>query len=210
MTSSEPRRFSTLSWILLFFLAALLVGGAFISFRKGESRTHFSQPPIAEVPDFSFLTQEGKKCTKADLLGKVWVADFIFTRCQGPCPLMTARMAELASKLKKSPDVQLVSVTIDPTYDTPEVLAAYAAAIHADPAQWIFLTGELDKIASFTQQGMKQPLAFDSNGTPNHSTRLMIVDKNGMIRSYHDANDPEVIQKTLLDVGSLLRDSKNK
>lgn len=205
MTSPEPRRFSSLSWLLLFLLTALLVGVAFISFRKGESRALFTEAPIAEVPDFSFLTQEGKKCTKADLLGKVWIADFIFTRCQGPCPLMTARMAELATKLKKTPQVQLVSVTVDPTHDTPEVLAAYAATIHADPAQWIFLTGELPQVASFTQQGMKQSLVFDSNGTPNHSTRLMVVDKNGMIRSYHDVNDSEALQKTLIDVGALLR-----
>ena len=184
----------------------LLLGAAFISFRKGESQTRFSEPPIAEVPDFTFTTQEGKTFTRADLLGKVWVADCIFTRCQGPCPIMTSHMAELSSKLSKCHDVKLVSITVDPTYDTPTILAAYAANIHANPAQWIFLTGPLDKVSLFTQQGMKQSLVFDAGGTPNHSTRLMLVDKDGMIRSYHDGNDPEVIQKVLTDVGSLLRE----
>lgn len=144
--------------------------------------------------------------TKADLLGNIWIADFIFTRCQGPCPVMTSHMAELAAKLSQSPHIKFISVTVDPTHDTPEVLAAYAASIHADPKRWSFLTGPLDKVALFTQQGMKQSLVFDADGTPNHSTRLMIVDKNGMIRAYYDANNPEMIQKILTDVGKLLRE----
>jgi protein SCO1/2 len=207
---SEPRRFSKTGWIIVFLGTTLLLGAAFIGFRRAESHVRFLQPPIAEVPDFSFITQEGKTFTKADLLGKVWVADFIFTRCQGPCPIMTSHMAELSSKLSKCPNVKLVSVTVDPTHDTPPVLAAYAASVHADPARWIFLTGPLEKVASFTQQGMKQSLVFDDEGTPNHSTRLMLVDKEGMIRSYHDANDPEVIQKVLTDVGSLLREPSSE
>ena len=168
-----------------------------------------AEPPIAVVPDFSFTTQEGKTLTKADLLGKVGVVDFIFTRCAGPCPIMTSRMIDLASKLVKLPNVKLVSVSVDPLYDTPAVLAQYASNIQADPKQWYFLTGPLDKISAFTQQGMKQTMVAEEGAMPSHSTRFMIVDQKGMIRSYHDVNDPEVVQKILSDVGSLVRQKNN-
>ena len=179
-----------------------------MSFCKSERRIAAMGEPIAAVPDFSFTTQEGKTLTKPDLLGKIWVADFIFTRCSGPCPLMTSRMVELSSKLAKNKDVKLVSVSVDPTYDTPKVLAAYASNVHADPAQWFFLTGPLKDVASFTQQGMKQALVFEPGGAPNHSARLMVVDGKGMLRSNHDGNDPEVVQKVLTDIGNLLREEK--
>ena len=166
--------------------------------------------PIAEVPEFSFTTQEGKTLTKADLAGKIWVVDFIFTRCAGPCPVLTSRMGELASKLSKNQEIKLVSLSVDPTYDTQEVLATYASNIHANPEQWFFLTGPLKDVAAFTMQGMKQPLVVEPGGMPNHSTRLMLVDKDGMIRSYHEGNDPEVVQKLLMDIGNLLREKKEK
>jgi protein SCO1/2 len=164
-----------------------------------------TEPPIAEVPDFSFTTQEGRRLTKADLLGKVWVVDFIFTRCAGPCPVMTSHMGELALRVAKSPNVKLVSITVDPLYDTPALLAQYANNIQADPKQWYFLTGSIDKIADFTQHGMKQSLVADPGGMPNHSTRFMVIDQAGMIRTYHDGSDPEIVQKILIDIGSLLR-----
>ena len=196
-------------WVVIFLLVVLLLGGAVFMFRKSEQRSTMTEPPIAEVPDFSFTTQEGKTLTKADLFGKVWVVDFIFTRCSGPCPIMTSRMIELASKVAKLPDVKLVSVSVDPVYDTPAVLAQYANNIQADPSQWYFVTGPLNKITAFTQQGMKQTLVSEPGAMPNHSTRFMIVDQTGMIRSYYDVNDPEVIQKILIDVGNLVRQKNN-
>ena len=181
-----------------------------MTFHKSERRISAMEPPIAAVPDFSFTTQEGKILTKADLLGKVWVANFIFTRCQGPCPIMTSHMAELAGKVSKAPNVKLVSVSVDPLNDTPEVLAKYASNIHADPAQWIFLTGPIKEVASFAQQGMKQSLVIEEGSAPTHSTRFMVVDPAGMIRTSHDGNDPELVQKLLIDIGNLLRENTKK
>ncbi len=174
-------------------------------FRKSEHHASMTTPPIAEVPDFSFTTQQGQTLTKQDLLGKVWVVDFVFTRCAGPCPIMASRMAELASKVAKLPNVKLVSISVDPSYDTPEVLAQYAANIHADPKQWYFLTGPSEAITTFIQRGMKQPLVTEPGSMPTHSTRFMVVDQSGMIRTCHDISDPEMIQKVLIDVGNLVR-----
>jgi len=194
---------------VIFLIVALLLGGAVMMFRKSEQRCTMTQPPIAEVPDFSFTTQEGKTLTKADLLGKVWVADFIFTRCAGPCPVMTSHMADLASQVSKTPNVKLVSVSVDPLYDTPAVLQQYANNIHANPMQWYFVTGPVDKISAFTQQGMKQSLVSEPGAMPNHSTRFLVVDQHGMIRSCHDVTDPEMEQKILGEIGSLLRQKNN-
>jgi cytochrome oxidase Cu insertion factor (SCO1/SenC/PrrC family) len=91
--------------------------------------------------------------------------------------------------------------------DTPEILSSYAANIHADPRQWIFLTGSPHHITHFVKEVMMQPLAAESDGMPTHSTRLMIIDKNAMIRGYLDGNDPEVTQKILMKIGNLMRES---
>ncbi|MFZ4115637.1 MAG: SCO family protein [Chthoniobacterales bacterium] len=203
--SSAPS-FSLFGWGIVFLIALLLIVAAAVTFHRAERHTISKKLPIAEVPDFSFTTQEGKMLTKADLTGKIWIADFIFTRCAGPCPLLTSRMIELASRLSKNHEVKLVSVTVDPTYDTSEVLARYASNIHADPTQWFFLTGPLSEINTFVKEGMKQPLAAEPEGMPAHSTRLMLVDRHGMIRGYYDGNNPEVVQQLLVDIGTLLRE----
>jgi len=166
-------------------------------------------PPIGTVPDFSFTTQEGKTLTRADLLGKVWVADFIFTRCPGPCPVMSSRMAEISHELRKANDVRLVSVSIDPTHDTPQVLAEYASHLQADPSHWIFLTGSQKEIEDFTTKGMLQALAADPANPANtvHSTRFLVIDRQGQIRKIRHLEEPELVQKLLMDIGSLLRES---
>ena len=166
---------------------------------------------ISEVPAFTLTDQAGRTVTLADLKGKMWVANFIFTRCKGPCPLSTLRMAELNKGLAKArKDVQLISFTVDPDYDTPSVLADYAKQSGADPAYWQFLTGPNTAIKDIVVKGLLQPLAKEPDGTPAHSTRFVIVDANGWLRGYQDSADPEAVQKLMIDLGDLLRESKNK
>ncbi len=196
-----------MAWVAAFLVAAVLIIGAALLFRHSEQRGAEPLPVYGKVPEFRFTTQEGKTLTRSDLLGKVWVADFIFTRCPGPCPLMSSRMAEVAQELTKANDVRLVSVSIDPEYDTPEVLSEYAAHLHADPKRWIFLTGPKKEIQEFTTKGMLQALATDPAGVPTHSTRFMVIDREGRIRTTHHLDEPELTQKLLMDIGSLLRDS---
>ena len=96
-------------------------------------------PVLAELPDFSLQERGGRAVGRSDLLGRAWVADFIFTRCAGSCPAMTARLARLQRELPA--DVALVSITVDPEHDTREVLAQYAAAHHVDGERWRLATG---------------------------------------------------------------------
>ena len=163
-------------------------------------------PPIGAIPSFRFTTQEGKTLTQEDLLGKVWVADFVFTRCTGPCPLMTSRMAELAKGMTKAKDVRLVSISVDPEHDSPAVLKEYAERMLADPSQWIFLTGPKPEIDAFARKGLFQALAYDGKGVPTHSTRFLVIDREGRIRKMRNLDEPELVQKLFMDIGDLLRE----
>lgn len=162
------------------------------------------------IPEFSLTTQEGKPLSLDDLKGKIWVANFIFTRCPGPCPAISARMAELHSQIAqaKADDVRLVSFSVDPENDTPEVLATYAKAFNADPARWSFLTGEPAKVQEIVEKGFLQSVVPGGDEGPTHSVRFVVVDGEGIMRSYHDGTDPEVVQKLLMDIGALLRERK--
>jgi cytochrome oxidase Cu insertion factor (SCO1/SenC/PrrC family) len=107
------------------------------------------------VPDFSLLERNGQRVTKADLLGKVWIADFIFTRCVEQCPLVNSRMVALQQAFAAEDDVRLVSISVDPEHDTPDVLTRYAAGLGAHPQRWLFLTGDKAHIYALAREGFR-------------------------------------------------------
>ena len=196
-------------WVIAFLAAALLIGLAYVSLKNTRPATP-SVPleKFALVPEFKLTDQSGATFGSADLQGKIWIANFIFTRCKGPCPLISTRMAELNGKLKKIHDeVKLVSFTVDPEHDTPEVLSKYGANLGANPADWKFLTGTPEATNEITLKGLLQPLAKEPDGTPAHSQRFVIVDDEGWIRGFQNGEDPEVVQKLMVDIGELLRES---
>lgn len=175
--------------------------------RAGVSRLEKYGP----APEFQLTDQEGKTVTNADLKGKVWLANFIFTRCAGPCPVMTSRMAEINQALgNKAKDVQLVTITVDPEYDTPEVLKKYGEKAGAKPDKWKFLTGPKDKIDALVVKGFLQALSKEADGMPIHSTRFVLVDREGSMRGFRDGNDPEIVQKLLMDIGEVIREPVNQ
>jgi protein SCO1/2 len=198
-----------IGWIAAFLAAAGLIGLAYVSLKS-------TRPPalpsnlekIAKVPGFQLTDQTGKSITLEDLKGKIWTANFIFTRCKGPCPITVLRMQELNTKLKKARgNVELVTFTVDPEYDTPEILKAFSEPLGADPASWKFLTGTPDAIQKIVVTGLLQPIAKEPDGTPAHSTRIVLLDREGWLRGYHDGLDPEAVQKLMVDIGELLREN---
>jgi protein SCO1/2 len=197
-------------WVITFLVVIVLIVGAGKLFRGSEHRDYEESPPIGTVPDFHFITQEGKTLTRADLLGKVWVIDFFFTRCPGPCPMMNSKLAEISKELKKAKDVRLVSLSIDPEHDTPEVLKEYASHFGADPDRWIFLTGPQKPVEEFTTKGMLQALSKADPTAPVHSTRFLVIDRQGQIRMARKLDEPELVQKLLIDIGNLLREPYSK
>jgi cytochrome oxidase Cu insertion factor (SCO1/SenC/PrrC family) len=111
------------------------------------------------VPDFSLIQGDGRRVTLADLRGKVWIANFIYTHCTETCPLQSAQMARLQEELKAEPEFRLVSITVDPEQDTPEVLSEYAGRFSADRDRWLFLTGEKRAIYILAVEGFRLGVA---------------------------------------------------
>lgn len=196
-------------WVIAFIAVAALIGLAYVSLKN--TRPAMPSAPLeklARVPEFTLTDQTGTAFGSADLKGKIWVANFIFTRCKGPCPLITTRMAELNGKLKKTHnEVKLASFTVDPEHDTPEVLSKYGTNLAANPADWKFLTGSPEAMNEIVVKGLLQPLSKEPDGTPAHSQRFVIVDGDGWIRGFQNGEDPEVVQKLVVDIGRLLRES---
>jgi protein SCO1 len=161
------------------------------------------EPPgrFNTIPDFQLIDQSGGDFLSASQLrGKVWVADFIFTNCNGPCPRMGSQMRQVQTALAGVPDVRLVSFTVDPKRDTPEVLAAYAKRYAAKPGRWYFLTGEPDKL---NELSLKSFMLSRLDGQLDHSTRFVLVDRQSQVRKYYDTTEPRSIADLIADAREL-------
>ena len=162
------------------------------------------------VPDFQLIERSGMPFTRAELDGKIWIADFIFTNCAGTCPIMTSAMAEIQAALveQKLEDVMLVSISVDPERDTPEVLSAFANGYGADPARWYFLTGDGEAIQKLSKEGFHLAAATGGGSADEpviHSNRFVLVDRQANIRGYYDGTDEEAVKKLLNDLKNLYR-----
>lgn len=159
------------------------------------------------VPTFDLTNQDGRPFGSAQLRGKIWIADFIYTTCPGPCPMISSRMSELQKPLEKT-DVHLVSFTVDPAKDTSQVLRGYAEKLQAEPGRWDFLTGPQSTIYNLSRNGFKLAVSdgSDEEGIPVHSTRMILVDRHGQIRGYYDATEADAITKLVADTSHLLRE----
>ncbi|MEQ1919479.1 MAG: SCO family protein [Elusimicrobiota bacterium] len=172
-----------------------------------------SSRPLAVLPEFS-MTSVGARGTtpfgRKDLLGKVWIADFIFTRCAGPCPILSTRLAALAQELP--PSIGLLTVAVDSEGDTPERLRAYAKRYGAQAGRWVFLRGTHSETYNLLYAGFRLPLSVNPSAPEEeravHSTRFVLVDKNGGIFGYYDGlsdSDNAALARDarrLLEVGS--------
>jgi len=153
------------------------------------------------VSDFTLTDRSGRTVSKKDLQGQFWIADFIFTRCSGPCPLLTNRMALLQKELPK--EVRLVSITVDPEYDTPNVLSWYAERYGADRERWLFLTGQKKEVYSLIRQGFHIGVEESGSADPGnafiHSTLFALVDPQGVIRAIYHGDDWEDLRQAVRD-----------
>jgi cytochrome oxidase Cu insertion factor (SCO1/SenC/PrrC family) len=155
-----------------------------------EADSDFRGPAL---PAFELTERSGREVTLADLAGRTWVLDFVFSTCTGPCPRMSAGMEVLQGELADT-GVRLVSVSVDPERDTPEVLSAYADLYSADPERWWFLTGEREQVGALAQ-AVHLALAPDPDAPlgrqVTHSTRLLVIDGEGVVRGYYDGLSEE-------------------
>lgn len=165
------------------------------------------------VPDFALTERSGRRITRDDLRGRVWVADFIYTECRETCPTQSLEFAQLQREFAGAADLRLVSVTVDPAHDTPAVLRRYAERYRAGEGWW-FLTGDKRDVYCLALEGFRLAVAdpaapeapacsrawrpgpapawasHGSGGLVVHSARVVLVDRTARIRAYHVAVDP--------------------
>lgn len=152
--------------------------------------------PERGVRDFTLTDSRGEKVSKSDLLGKPWIASFIFTRCAGPCPRVAAAFKELQKRYPEH-NVNLVTFTVDPDNDTPEVLTKFANFWEADLDRWLFLTGDKDTIYNMIGQDFLMPVGPSPDPTPGweiiHTTNICLVDQTGkVVGKYNSLKEAEV------------------
>ena len=169
-----------------------------------------SLPVLLNVPNFKLADQAGENFGTDELKGRVWVANFMFTRCTATCPRQTARFEELQHTVQLWPDVDrlnLISFTVDPEHDTSSHLDEYAQSHHATPSLWKFLTGSRADIWTLCAEGFKLPVsesASDTSSPITHSPRFVLVDKQRQIRGYYDGLSEPDFRKLIVDLRSLL------
>jgi len=157
-------------------------------------------PELGDIPAFEFTNSDGPPFSSTALAGKVWVADFCFTHCPGPCPRMASQIRDIQSATANLANVRFVSISVDPARDTPAVLAEYAARQKAIAGRWFFLSGSKEKTETLMTKSFY--LGFDGELT-NHSTRFALVDNQMKIRGFYDSFDKESISKLTADLKNL-------
>ncbi|MBI3615392.1 MAG: SCO family protein [Candidatus Omnitrophica bacterium] len=162
-------------------------------------------PTLTQVPPFQLIDETGQPFQSAALKNHIWIADFIFTSCAGQCPQMTEKMLLLQRRLPAG--IHLVSISVDPARDTPEVLEAYARHNRAEAGRWHFLTGSPEVIGPLVQQGFRLSYAEEGENLMEpvtHSTRFVLVDPEGWIRGYYDSTDPKALEQLIREAVQLV------
>ncbi len=200
------------SWLVgkpLFWLAFVLAVGSWPLVWSLRTELPAPLPVLGTVPAFQLTDQQGKPFGSRDLDGQVWVASLIFTRCVTVCPAITAQMARIQARTAQLvPAFHLVSISVDPGYDTPERLQAYARQHRATARAWTFLTGPADQVKATVVKGLKAAMGTEKgdDGAEGvfHDTHLVLVDQRGRIRGYYDSSEEKVIDRVVRDAALLV------
>ena len=199
--------------IFSIFLLILISSGiwTWIWLKSNQSGNGKSLPAYATLSDFSLVDQNNDPISLKTFNGKIWIADFIFTRCAGPCPILSSHMQRMQGMLSHSPEVVLVSFSVDPEYDTPEVLAKYASTFGAEKDKWFFLTGDREVIFDIARSSLKLSVESETEIAPIiHSPRFVLIDETGGLRGYYDSNEDGFMNELISDVRILLNEKQLK
>ncbi|XLS29822.1 SCO family protein [Flavobacteriaceae bacterium M23B6Z8] len=173
---------------------------------------------IGKVRDFEFTNQNGKTITNDDFRGKVYVAEFFFTTCPTICPIMNTNMVKIQNEFYGNPNFGIASFTINPDYDTPEVLKEYAAKYKITNPSWHLLTGELTDVYKLANEGFNLYVGTNPEveGGFEHSGFFALIDQEGNIRSrkddygnpivYYDGLDEKALEMLKEDIAKLLNE----
>ncbi|MDX5338544.1 MAG: SCO family protein [Cyclobacteriaceae bacterium] len=163
-----------------------------------------------DIPEFSFTNQEGKRIGRQEMEGKITIVDFFFTSCPSICPIMSKEMERVNDMFREEGQVQIMSISIDPEYDTPEILKEYAERHNAIPGKWHFLSGPKEETYQLAKCGFVIP-TVDGNGVPDdfvHSDKFILIDSQGRIRGYYSGTNREQVDLLILETKVLLHGKK--
>jgi len=184
-----PQQLPRTLWIGILLLLVVLCLAYALSLMELHRAYQRALPVLNPVADFTLMNQDGRPTTLADLSNHVWIADIIFTRCAGPCPVMTAQMKSLQDALPQTGRARLVTLTTDPDFDTPPVMKKYGERFGADFNRWMFLTGSKAEIAGLAGDSLKLsavPVKPEDRRNDAdlfiHSTIYVVVDKHARLR----------------------------
>jgi len=212
-SDSAERRGRPLTVIALVLAGVLILAVVVMRGLGGLQQTPL--PVIGLVPPFELVDQSGETFASDRLDGHVWVASFVYTTCPGPCPRVVRHLGNIERETGGDPRIRIVTFSVDPEADTPEVLAAYARTHSINAARWKLLTGPAEQVFDVVRKGFFLAVeraegvsaeVLEREGPVIHSTKLVIVDGAKRIRGYYDAEDREARERLMSDMRGLLRD----
>jgi protein SCO1/2 len=187
--AESPQQLPRTLWIGIGLLLVVLCMAYALSLMELNRAHQRALPVLGPVADFTLMNQDGRATTLADLSNHVWIADIIFTRCAGSCPIMSKQMESLQDALPPASRAKLVTLTTDPDFDTPPVLKKYGERYGANSNRWTFLTGTKSEIGQLAANSLKLsavPVKPEDRQNPAdlfiHSTVFVIVDKQARLR----------------------------
>lgn|SRR5690606_27087018 len=182
---------------IIFLILILLGVFSIFWFLKNQSKGKLFE--VMEVPGFEFTDQNENRISDEDMLGKVYVVEFFFTNCPTICPVMNQNLKEVEKEINNS-DFGIISITIDPKRDTPEVLKVHKEKLGIQNPNWHFLTGNRDEIYALSKK-FNIYVGENENTAEglNHSGKIALIDKNGKIRSRYNENGIPILYYSALN-----------
>jgi protein SCO1/2 len=192
-----------------FWTFVILFGAAFPIVSAAVRPATPPLPVLGTLDGFALTDEQGRAFGSEDLRGKVWVASFFFSRCPTICPDLMAKIVKLQKRARGiAPAFRLVSFSVDPEHDRPDVLAAWARRFAASPRIWKFVTGPLDDIKHTVEGGLKMamgsPQGEQDFASIFHGTHFVLIDREMRIRGYYDSGDEDVADRVLHDATMLI------
>tara|TARA_X000001036_G_C20523223_1_gene742991 strand:+ start:310 stop:891 length:582 start_codon:yes stop_codon:yes gene_type:complete len=158
-------------------------------------------PVLGNINNFILYDQNGNEFSEQDLLGNYWISDFIFTTCAGPCPVMSSQFQGFQEKYSDNSNLKLLSISVNPQYDTPNILQNYGERYNADFKKWNFLTGDVNEIHTLALESFK---VGDAENPIFHSAFFILIDDQAQIRGYYNSTINEDINKMYSDINDLM------
>lgn len=174
--------------------------------KTAVSREEVVKKNLPVVPYFEFIDQDSALISANFVQGKIWVANYFFTRCGIVCPKMSSQLTRVQNEFENNTMVKILSFSCDPERDTPSLLKSYAAIYGADENQWRFVTGEKKPLYAFARKGLNI-VATDGDGSSDdfiHSQSLVLIDQEGFVRGYYDGMEPSAVDQLILDIKKLM------